>query len=104
MKNIIDILNSNFKIVSITIENFTILNSELTIHIQIFSKEFGEKTITFKNVTNINIESEYYASSDKSSIITQDLTTAQLEGVKYKISICVDAMTFYCNDIAIDLP
>ncbi|KFF08296.1 hypothetical protein [Chryseobacterium luteum] len=99
MKNIIEILNSHFKILEIVIENFTILNSDLEILIKVNSVEFGIKAILFDKVSSININSDYYFCSDKSSIIIEDLSSAQIDGVTYKVAIAEDSMTFYCKNI-----
>lgn len=102
MKNIIEILNSRFNILQVVIKNFTILDSNLEILIKINSSEFGIKTILFDKVSNININSDYYFCSDKSSIIIEDLSLAQIEGVTYKVAIAEDSMIFYCKNIILN--
>lgn len=99
MKNIVEILKSHFIVLQIVIENFTILDSNLEILIKIKSSDFDEKTILFDKVSSININSDYYFCSSKSSIIIEDLAHAQIEGVKYKIAVAEDSMTFYCENI-----
>lgn len=99
MKNIVEILKSHFIVLQIVIENFTILDSNLEILIKIKSSDFDEKTILFDKVSSININSDYYFCSSKSSIIIEDLAHAQIEGVKYKISVAEDSMTLYCENI-----
>jgi len=99
MKNIIEVLNSHFKILQIVIENFTILDSNLEVLIKINSAQFGIKTIAFENVSGIDVNSEYYFCSDKSSIIIEDLSGVQMEGIKYRVAIAEDSMTFYCENI-----
>lgn len=99
MKEIIENLRGNFKIVQVIIENFTIIDKELSIDIEIFSNDFGIKTISFENVSRININSEYYTCSDMSSIIIEDISEAQIEGVKYRIAISEGVMTFYCKNV-----
>ncbi|TAJ12150.1 hypothetical protein DMA11_13915 [Marinilabiliaceae bacterium JC017] len=99
MKEIITVLNGCFKILRIIIQNFTTLNDDLLIEIEIYSKDLGQKRIKFINVSKIDIHSEYYTCSDKSSIIIEDLSTAQIEGIRYKVLISEDVMTFYCKEI-----
>lgn len=99
MKDVFEILNGYFKIIQIIIENFTILDHNLSIRVKISSSDFGNNIITFEGVSRININSEYYVCSDKSSMTIEDLSDAQLEGIKYKIAISEEAMTFYCNEI-----
>lgn len=101
MKSIIQVLNSHFKILQIVIENFTISDSNLKVLIKINSTEFDIKTITFENVSSINVNSDYYFCSDKSSIIIEDLSGAQMEDIKYRVAIAEDSMTFYCKDITL---
>jgi hypothetical protein len=99
MKDIIEILKSHFKITQIIIENFTILDTDLTIVMKIHSDDFGDKVITFESASRININSEYYTCSDRSSITIEDLSSLQMEGITYKIAISEDVMTFYCKNI-----
>lgn len=101
MKKILENLNSSFKINQIIIENFTILDDDITIVIKINSQDKGYMVLTFEGVLRINICSEYYTCSEKSSIILEDLTSAQMEGIKYKISVSEDVMTFYCKSISL---
>lgn len=99
MEDVFELLNSYFKIIQIIIENFTIIDETLEICIKVTSKSCGDKTIIFEEVSGINIMSAYYFCSNKSSIIIEDLSSVQLEGVKYKVAISEDAMSFYCSNI-----
>lgn len=102
MENILKILSHRIQIISITIENFTVLDSELMVHIMLFSEDYGKKTITFRNVKNIHIDSQYYVCSTKLFIFIEDISVAQWEGISYQIAISEDIMTFYCMDIEIN--
>ena len=99
MQDIIKILNSFFKIKKIAIENFTIPDTDISIIIEINSDENKSRTIVFEGVSRINIDSEYYTCSDKSSIIIEDLSSMGMEGITYKVSISEDVMIFYCSKV-----
>lgn len=97
-----EIFKSDYEISQIIIENFTVLNNELKILINVNSKHLGQRTMVFENVSRININSEYYTSSRHSSIITEDLSDAQMEGIVYRVTISEDAMTFYCKEMRVE--
>jgi len=99
MEDIIKILTTSFTIRNIVIENFTVANGDLMIKIELFVDGYGSKVIKFENVSQINIDSEYYSCSVNSSIIIEDLSDCQMEQIRYKIAISEDAMTFYCKEI-----
>lgn len=101
MKNIFEILSSYFEITQIVIENFASLEKELKIDIKIHSIEFGNKTISCANVSSIKINPEYYTMSDKCAIIIEDISSAQMEDIRFEIRISVNAMTFYCKEISL---
>ncbi len=102
MKRISEILRSDFQIVKIAIENFTLLHHEVIIRIEIHSKEFGNEVIIFENVSGVNINADYYFCSENSSILIEDISSAQMEDINYNVTISEDAMSFYCKDISID--
>ncbi len=101
MNEIIEILKSSFKITHIVIENFTLLDRDLTINITVSSNDFGYRTISFEGVSRININSEYYSSSDTSSIVIDDVTMAQMEDIFYNVKISEDVMTFNCKSFGL---
>ena len=101
MGNIIKLLNSPFLINKIIIENFTLLDEELKLYIEIRSNYFGVKMILFENVTDLNIDSEYYGCSAKSSIVIDDISAYQLENKNYRIFISEDVMSFDCKSFVL---
>ena len=102
MKNINEILRSDFQIARIAIENFTRLYSEVLVTIEIHSKEFGNAAILFENVSGFNVNSEYYFCSESSSVLIEDISSAQMEDINYHVAISEDAMSFYCKNITIN--
>jgi hypothetical protein len=94
--NKLNFLQKKFVVNEILIKNFASTNEELEITIKIYGEEYGSKKIAFREVSKIDINSNYYGSSVNPSIIFEDLSSAQLEGIVYKIAINEDAMTFYC--------
>ena len=99
MVDIIKVLTTSITIRNIVIENFTVSNSDIMIKIELFSTGYGSKVIEFENVSQINIESDYYHCSFNSSIIIEDLSDCQMEQIRYKVAISEDVMTFYCKGI-----
>lgn len=99
MKNIIEILNTSFAIEKIAVHNFTILNKDIYIEIEIMLENCKKAVIVFENVRGINVISESYSVSSKSSIVIEDISAMQMEGVNYKIAISEDAMLFFCKKI-----
>lgn len=99
METIIKVLNSSFIIDRVILNNFTVFNEELNIEIDITSKIYGKKKLMFSNVIKLDINSNYYGCSDISSIIIEDMSELQWEGVYYKVMISEDVMTFYCKII-----
>lgn len=102
MNNIINVLNSSFNIEQIIIENFTVLDKKIKIFIKINSIDFGITMLAFQDVSAIHIDSEYYACSKQPSIVIEDISNAQMQGIKYKVAISEDVMTFYCQTITLD--
>jgi len=75
------------------------VGSDMTIKIELLTTEQGSRIIEFENVHEINIESRYGGldfSSPNHSIAIEDLSDCQMEGIKYKVAISENAMTFYC--------
>lgn len=101
MKDFLELVKEPFLIKKIVIYNFTVIDEEIEIEIEIYSDTNGAKKILFEKVTNLNIDASYYRCSDNSLIILEDLTTTQMEGIKYKIAISEDAMAFYCWHIIV---
>ena len=99
MEEIIKILTTSFTISKIVIENFTVANSDVMIKIELFAVGYGSRVIEFENASQINIDSDYYSCSIKSSIIIEDLSDSQMEQIRYKVAISEDVMTFYCKEI-----
>ncbi|WP_156522707.1 hypothetical protein [Arachidicoccus ginsenosidimutans] len=73
MNEIIEILRKKFSITKIIIENFTKLNMEMSIYIELELEENKFKRIVFKNVSGLEISSENYSCSELSSVIIQDI-------------------------------
>lgn len=101
MKDISEILRGDFQIDRIAIENFTALHSEVFITIEIHSKKLGNVVIIFENVSGININSEYYFSSENSSILIEDISSSQMEDINYHVAISEDVMSFYCKNMRV---
>lgn len=99
MEELFKLLNSKFILTQIEIHNFSLLEEDVSIEMKLVSEISGEKNILFENVTRININSEYYSCSERSSILIQDISTLQWEGIMYKVSISEEIMTFYCENI-----
>jgi len=99
MDEIHKLLNSRFNIIDISIKNFTRMDEVISIEILIDSEICGLKTIVFDEVSDINIDYKYYASSDKSSITIDDVSMLQWQNVSFEIAISEDCMTFHCNTI-----
>ncbi len=103
MKDIFELFKTVIKITKISIHNFTVADEVLWIEIFVIGEDLCERAITFENVSDININYESYGCSYKSSIIIEDISTAQLEGKTYKILIAENSMTFYCKKIELEL-
>ncbi len=99
MEELFKLLNSKFILTQIEIHNFSLLEEDVSVEMKLVSEISGEKNILFENVTRININSEYYSCSERSSILIQDISTLQWEGIMYKVSISEEIMTFYCENI-----
>jgi hypothetical protein len=101
IEEFLNIVNSPFLIQEVVLLNFTVLGEELKIQIKVDTFQNQTKILLFENVTNLNVVPTNYGCSEESSIIMEDLTNAQLENVKFKISISDDAMSFYCWSISV---
>lgn len=99
MEELFKLLNSKFILTQIKIHNFSLLEEDVSVEMKLVSEISGEKNILFENVTRININSEYYSCSERSSILIQDISTLQWEKIMYKVSISEEIMTFYCENI-----
>lgn len=102
MKEVIKILNSNFTIKRIILNNFTVFEKDLHIEIDINSEEYGRKRIYFIDSKNIYVNPDYSGGSPNSSILIEDISILQWENLFYKITVVDDAMRFYCRDIILD--
>jgi hypothetical protein len=60
MDKIFDVLKNRFKIIRVIINNFSILDEELSIEIEILTEKHEMKKILFNTVSNININPNYY--------------------------------------------
>lgn len=99
MEKLFKLLNSKFILTQIRIHNFSLLEEDVSVEMKLMSEIFGEKNILFENVTQLNINSEYYSCSERSSILIQDISVLQWKRVIYKVSISEEIMTFYCENI-----
>lgn len=101
MNEVFEILKNSFLIKNVVLNNFTILQKELNIEINITSEKYGNRKIFFLNVVKLDIDSDQYGASVASSIIIDDMSDMQWENVCYKVMISEDVMTFYCKEIII---
>lgn len=101
MNKLLNILNNDYLIDKIIINNFTRTDSDLSIEIYLQINELEIVNILFEEVKNININSDYYGVSETSSIMIDDVTNLQWEGMFYRVMISEDVMCFYCKNIEI---
>ena len=102
MKDVFKLLKLDFQIIEITLKNFALFGEELMLLFKVNILNIGERTIVFQNVKWLNINADYYTSSQKPVLVIEDIRAAQMEGLDYKVSLSEDVMVFYCQSIFVE--
>jgi len=101
MEKIFRLLRSFIEIRTIALNYFGHINDGLFIEIEFISGDGMKNKIKFEKVKAIEIKKDHYSISDNNMIIIEDISSAQLEVINYKVVISGCIMEFYCHNIVL---
>ncbi len=100
MQEVLELLVSPYEIRKISVDNIT-FGRDVKIEIELNGNGVDLKTLVFDGVSSINCNAEHYHIPGKGIISTLDISEKKWAGVKYRVDILEDALSFYCNTIEI---